>query len=52
MLKTEKLFTMNYYPLKVACTTQRYADVICLTTRIVALYIFNFPVYFQSFLQY
>ena len=39
MLKTEKLFTklkfayiLNYYRLKVACTTQRNADVICLNS--------------------
>ena len=59
MLKTEKLFTklkyayiMNYYRLKVACTTQINADVICLNhSHSAAVPLWSFII-FQSSLQY
>ena len=55
MLNTEKLFTklefayiMNYYRLKVACSKQRYADVICLNHSHSGAVFFSFPVYFYD----
>ena len=53
MLNTEKLFTklefayvMNYYRLKVTCSKQRYADVICLNhLHGGAVFLYSFPVY-------
>ena len=50
--KLKFAYIMNYYRLKVACTTQRNADVICLNySHSGAVHIWSFII-FQSFLQY